>query len=101
MKNSIRTAAIIAIMTTATNTHAQEITPTPAPTPTQTVEAVMAMIAPICAIKKRIVLSQKAQNACEGLEKDMPKLTKKGDRLTKGRTGAEFTTLLANIAFFQ
>jgi len=61
----------------------------------------MAMMQPICNLRDTIVLSKDAIAACDGNEKKLPKLTKKGDRFTKGRTGAEFNTLIANLAAFQ
>lgn len=58
----------------------------------------------VCELAKgenaKIVLTGKAHGACKGNAKFMPKLIKKGTRFTKARTGAEFNTLIANIAAF-
>lgn len=69
-------------------------------TPEQ-IAAAMAIIKPICDKSTVIVLSKQASGACAGDVKFMPRVTKKGDKLTKGKTGAEFATLLANIAAFN
>lgn len=71
------------------------------PLTVEQVNAIKSMIAPVCAKSDKIVLSKAAIKACAGDEKQFPKLTKKGDKLTKGKTGAEFSTLLANLAAFN
>jgi hypothetical protein len=61
----------------------------------------MAAFAEVCEMRETIVLSKDAIAACDGNEKKMPSTVKNGTRFTKGRTGAEFNTLIANIAAFR
>lgn len=81
-----------------------EATVTALATETETAESFaspMERIAAVCALREKIVLTKNAIKACDGDEAQMPALSKNGSRFLKGRTGAEFNTLIANFAAFQ
>ena len=71
----------------------------------QYAEVTMSAMARVCELASGdnavIKLSGKAHGACDGNEKFMPTLIKKGTRFTTARTGNEFNTLIANLATFE
>ncbi len=66
-------------------------------------EIVENYISPVCKLygEKKVVLSKGAANICNNKSDKLPKMTKKGDRLTKGRNGAEFNTIINNLSTFK
>lgn len=112
-KFALAIVTVTAIFATANNALSQDATAT------ETVETVAAVemtkeeiaanrlastmeaMATICSMQDKIILSKDAIAACAGDEKKMPTAVKNGSRFTKARTGAEFNTLIANLAAFQ
>lgn len=66
-------------------------------------DAVENYISPVCKLygEKKVILSKGAANICNNKSDKLPKMTKKGDRLTKGRNGAEFNTIINNLETFK
>lgn len=54
----------------------------------------------LCSLET-VTFSEKAQAACEGDEKVMPRLISDGSRFSSRGVGSEFNTLIANIAVFR
>jgi hypothetical protein len=61
---------------------------------------ILARITPVCALDN-VVLSDKAQRACDADEPSLPKILKDGSRFSSRGVGAEFNVLIANLASFQ
>lgn len=53
----------------------------------------------VCALQN-VVLTEKAQSACNGDNKYAPALRSDGTSFTKARTGAEFNTIIRNLVAF-
>lgn len=105
MKNTVFAIfAATALFTTANNALSQEVASielTKEEIVAENLASTMEAFAEICAMQDTIILSKDAIAACDGNEKKMPTPIKKGTRFAKARTGAEFNTLIANIAVFR